>query len=235
MFGLDGMPGRTSFDLLFLSRHPELRRARPTNIESVRADASTPEAVAKFFDAFRFLCRDLGITLAVQVWNTDESMMNALALTETTPVTVLAPKETASADFISRSIQSGAEAASLVSTVCADGSWLPLFVVVTGCGGRLPLSTVEDEGNGKQRRVLMAAYLDESAEVQRRESPGVDGSLWEVYAAFVARVMRDKSPTECKLLLMDGCMVHLSVVGLTLLKFTRVLVLMISSHLSLIL
>lgn len=230
MFGPDGIPGRSFFDL-FLGRHPELRRVRPTAIESVRADASTPEAVAKFFAAFRFLCRDLGITRAAQVWNTDESMINAQALMETTPVTVLAPKVTTSLEFVFPSVQSGAEAASLVATVCADGTRLPLFVVVTGSGGRLPFA-VEDDGNGNQRRVPLAAYLDEGAEVHRREKPGFDVALWEVYAAFVARAMKDKCPTEWKVLLMDGCKVHASVVGLTLLKSAKVVVLMFPSHLS---
>lgn len=63
--------------------------------------------------------------------------------------------------------------------MCADGSRLPLFVVVTGIGGRLPFS-VEDEGNGKQRRVRLASYLDEGAEVHCREKHGFDGALWQV-------------------------------------------------------
>lgn len=92
MFGPESIPKPSFFDL-FLSRHPELLRERPTAIESVRADASTSEAVAQFFAAFRFRCRDLGNTRAAQVWNTDESMMNTQALMETTAVTVLAPKD----------------------------------------------------------------------------------------------------------------------------------------------
>lgn len=230
MFGPDGIPGRSFFDL-FLARHPDLCRARPTAIESVRADASTPEAAAKFFADFRFLCRDLGITRAAQVWNTDESMMNAEALMETAPMTVLAPKDTPTPEFVFPSVQSGAEAASLVATVCADGTRLPLLVVVTGSGGRLPFA-VEDDGNGGQRRVPLAAYLDDGAEVHRREKPGFDGALWQVYAAFVVRVMKDKCPSEWKVLPMDGCKVHASVVGLTLLKSAKVVVLMFPSHLS---
>jgi len=52
-----GMPGRSYFELL-LHRHPQLLRVRSVGIESVRAHALTPEAVAKFFAAYRSLCRE---------------------------------------------------------------------------------------------------------------------------------------------------------------------------------
>jgi len=229
-FGVGGFPGRSYFDL-FLGHHPQLRRVRPMGIESARADASTPEAVAKFFAAFRFLCRDFSITRAAQVWNTDESMMNAQELMETTPATVMAGAQTAVPEFVFPSVQSGAEAASLVATVCADGTRLPLFVVVAGSGGRLPYA-VEDGGNGSTRRVPLAAYLDEGAEVHRRGKPGFDGALWEVYAGFVARHMVGKCPGDWKVWLMDGCKLHASVVGLKVLHAVKVVVLMFPSHLS---
>ena len=120
-FGDGGFPGRSFFDL-FLKRHPQLRRVRPVGIESARADASTPEAVAKLFAAFRFLCRDFNITRSAQVWNTDESVMSAQALMETTPMTLVAGKGTTNPKFVFPSVQSGAETASLVATVCADGT-----------------------------------------------------------------------------------------------------------------
>jgi len=229
-FGDGGFPGRSFFDL-FLKKHPQLRRVRPVGIESARADASTPEAVAKFFAAFRFLCRDFNITRSAQVWNTDESMMNAQALMETTPMTVVAGKGTTNPDFVFPSVQSGAEAASLVATVCADGTRLPLFVIVAGSGGRLPYA-VQDDGNGKTRRVPLAAYLDEGAEVHRREKPGFDGDLWDVYASFAARGLAGKCPGQWKVLLMDGCKVHASVIGLRMLKASKVVVLMFPTHLS---
>jgi len=70
LLGLGGFPGRSYFHI-FLGRHPQLRRVRPMGIESSQADASTPEAVAKVFAAFRFLCLDFRNTRAAQVWNTD--------------------------------------------------------------------------------------------------------------------------------------------------------------------
>ena len=187
--------------------------------------------MAKCFSAYRFLCRDFNISQAAQVWNTDESMMNGQELMETTPVTVLADAQTTDPEFVFPSVQSGAEAASLVATVCADGTRLPLLFIVAGSGGRLPFA-VEDEGNGKKRRVPLAAYLDEGAEVHRREKPGFDAPLWQVYAAFAARHLQGKCPGEWKVLLMDGCKVHASVVGLKVLHAAKVVVLMFPSHLS---
>ena len=159
--------------------------------------------MAQFFSAYRFLCRDFNISQAAQVWITDESMMNGQELMETTPVMVLADAETTDPEFVFPSVQSGAEAASLVATVCADGTRVPLFVIVAGSGGRLPFA-VEDEGNGKKRRVPLAACLFEGAEVHRREKPCLDAPLWQVYAAFAARHLRGICPGESMVLLMDG-------------------------------
>ena len=129
--------------------------------------------------------------------------MNGQELMETTPVTVLVDAESTDPEFVLPSVQSGAEAASFVRTVCADGTRLSLFVIFAGSGGRLP-SAVEDEGRGKKHRVPLAACLDEGAEVHRREKPGLDAPLWQVYAAFAERHLQGKCPGYWKVLLMDG-------------------------------
>jgi len=159
MFGDGGWPGRTFFNL-FMGRHPQLHRVRPVALEGVRAEAATPEAVAKFFAAFRLLCREFGITRASQVWNTDESMMKAEELLEGAGSAVVTDDPSARAENVIPSVQNGAEAASLVATVCADGSRLPRFVVVAGSGGRLPFAGIVQDDRYKSRKPL-AGYLDE--------------------------------------------------------------------------
>lgn len=74
--------------------------------------------------------------------------------------------------------------------------------------------------------------MGEGAEVHRRENPGFDGDLWVEYARFLAKNLSSIQPTKWKLLLMDGCKVHLSAKGLALLKAAKVMVLMLPSHLS---
>jgi len=185
LFGRGGMPGQSYFKHI-LRCHPRLRRVKSVGIESVRAHASTPEASAKFLSAYRFLCRDFNIFRAAQVWKNDESMMSGKERMEKTPVTVLQDDETTDPKFVFPSVQSGAEAASFVATECADGTCLPLFVIFAKSGGRLPFA-VEDEGNGKKRRVPLAAYLHAGAEVHRSEKPGFDAPLWQLYAAFAAQ------------------------------------------------
>jgi len=63
LFGGEGMPGRT-FSRLFLRRHPQLRHEQPVALEGVRAETTTPEAVTKFFAAFRLVGREFPITRA---------------------------------------------------------------------------------------------------------------------------------------------------------------------------
>jgi len=141
MFGEGGVPGRT-FYYHFWGRHPQLRRVRPAALEGVRAEAAKPEAVAKFFADLHFVCREFGITRAAQVWNTDESMMNAEELMEGAGSAVVTDDPSARAEYVIPSVQRGSEAASLVATVCADGSRLPLFVVVSSSGGRFPFAGI---------------------------------------------------------------------------------------------
>ena len=230
LFGGDGMPGRT-FIRLFLGRHPQLRRVQPFALEGVRAEVATPEAVAKFIAAFRLVCREFSITRAEQVWNTDESMIKAEELMEGAGAAVVTDNPASRAEFVIPSVQNGAEAASLVATVCADGTGLPLFVVVAGSGGRLPFAEIENEDGSKSRKPL-AGYLDGGAEVHRREKPGFDVQLWDMYADFAARHMSKRCPGDWKVLLMDGCTMHASPVGLRVLKASKVVVLMFPSHLS---
>lgn len=79
----------------------------------------------------------------------------------------------------------GAEAARLVATVCADGSRLPLLVVVAGSGGRLPYAEIACE-DGTPRREPLTRFLDEGLEVYRRTTPELDMARWEVFAGFAA-------------------------------------------------
>jgi len=230
MFVEGGVPYRILFHQ-FLGRHPQLHRVRPAALEGVRAEAATPEAVAKFFAAFRLVCREFGITRAAQVWNTDESMMNAEELMEGAGSAVVTDDPSATAEYVIPSVQNGSEAASLEATVCADGSRLPLFVVVSGSGGRFPFAEIAQE-DGFTRRTPLAGYLDEGAEVHRREKPGFDGPLWEVFAGFAARHLGKRCLDEWKVLLMDGCRVHASPVGVHVLKASKVVILMFPSHLS---
>lgn len=93
---------------------------------------------------------------------------------------------------------------------------------------------VKAEG-GSTRRVPLSFYLDDGAEVDRREKPDFDGPLWELYARAAARNLKDKCQGEWKVLLMDGCKVHASAVGLNVLNEAKVVVLMFPLHLSQIL
>jgi len=170
LFGGEGMPGRT-FSRLFLRRHPQLRHEQPVALKGVRAETATPEAVAKFFAAFRLVGREFPITRAEQVWNTDESIIKAEELMEGAGAAVVTDNPASRAEYVIPSVQNGAEAASLVATVCADGTRLPLFVVVAGSGGRLPYVEIENKDGSNSRKPL-AGYLDGGADVHRREKSG---------------------------------------------------------------
>lgn len=229
-FGEDCVPKRGWFDC-FLRRHPELCLVKPQALENYRAVASSPEAVAKFFAAYESMRRKYNVTSARQVWNSDESMIKAADLLEQCAVKVLGPAGTKRADYVIPTVQKGAEAASVVPTVCADGTQLPIFVVVAGSGGRLPYVDIT-RPDGTTNRVPLASYLGEDAEVHRRDKPGFNTDLWGTYAAFVARQLGAREPSKWKILLMDGCKVHANVDGLRRLRAAKICVLFFPSHLT---
>ena len=227
----DVVPRKTWF-AAFLRRRPELRRVKAAGLDEARARAANPEAVAQYFAALTAVTRQYVIESAIQVYNTDESMINVADVLRGCGRHAYTTSPTRRrADFVTPVVQFGADAASFVACICADGTQLPLFSVVRGSGGRLP-SVQETRPNGTTNKVPLAFFLGEGAEVHRRENPGFDGDLWVEYSHFFAKHLGSTQPTKWKLLLMDGCKVHLSAKGLGLLKAAKVVVLMFPSHLS---
>jgi len=230
-FGDDIVP-RKGWFVGFLLRRPELRRVKAAGLEEARARAATPEAVAKYFAALTALTRQYNITSASQVFNTEESMINVADVLRGCGKHAYTTSPTRRrVDFVTPMVQSGADAASLVACICADGTHLPLLSVVRRSGGRLPYAQ-QTRPDGTTTKVPLALYFGVGAEVHRRENPGFDGDLWLEYARFLAKHLGSTQPTKWKLLLMDGCKVHLSANGLAILKAAKVVVLMFPSHLS---
>ena len=166
------------------------------------------------------------------MFNTDESMNNVADVLRGCCKHAYTTSPTRRrVDFVTLVVQSGADAASLVACICADGTRLPLFSVVRASGGLLPYAQ-ETSPDGTTTKVPLASYFGVGAEVHRRENPEFDGDLWLEYARFLAKHLGSTQPTKWKLLLMDGCKVDLSAKGLAILKAAKVVVLMLPSHLS---
>jgi len=122
----------------FLLRRPELRRVKAARLEEARARAATPEAVAKYGAALTAVTRQYNITSASQVFNTDESIINEADVLRGCGNHAYTTSPTRrQVDFVTPVVQSGADAASVVACICADGTRLSLFSVVRGSGGRL--------------------------------------------------------------------------------------------------
>lgn len=110
----------------------------------VMAVASTPQAVAKSFGPMRLLAREIDITSAAQHCNTDMSMMIAEELMANAKVKVIAHKDERRREVFIPSVKSWAEAASLVRTMCANGTRLRHLVDVGGSGGRSPFAFFDE-------------------------------------------------------------------------------------------
>jgi len=229
-FGDDVVPGTWFAALLRLQ--PALRRVKAAGLDRACARAATPEAFAKYFAALSAVTRQYDIESASQFYNTDDSMIKVADVLRGCGRHAYTTSPTRRrADFVSPVMHSGADAASLVACICADGTRLPLFSVVRGSGGRLPF-VQETRPNGTTTKVPLGPFVGEGAEDHRRENPGFDGDLWIEYTRLLAKHLGSTQPTKWRLMLIDGCKVHLSAKRLGLLKAANMVVLMLPSLLS---
>lgn len=88
--------------------------------------------------------------------------------------------------------------------MCADGTQIPNFVLVSRSGGRLPHAENENE-DGLNNLKPLVRYLDGGAEVQPRGKPRIVVALWEARAGLAARQVGTRCAGECKVLLLNGC------------------------------
>lgn len=137
---------------------PELRRVKAAGLDDARARAATPEAVAKYFVALTAVMRQWNITSASQIFNTDESMINAAYVLRGCAKQAYTTSPTRRrVDFVTPVLQSEANAASLVACIGADGTRLPLVSVVRGSRGRLPY-VQETRPDGTSTKVPLAFF-----------------------------------------------------------------------------
>jgi len=179
------MPGRSYYDLLFC-RHPQLRPGEARGYCERTSGCISSRSCGRFFAAYRLLCDDFNISRAVQVRNTDDSMM-------------MIPCAKLRRGGLCRDRVRQRQPPAAVCDRRQERRARPLR------GGGW--------GNGKTRRVPLDVCLDDDDEVQRREKPGCNNLLWHMYAVFAARHLQRKVPAEWKVLLVGGCKVHASAVG----------------------
>jgi len=106
----------------------------------------------------------------------------------------------------------------------------PRFLVVAGsASGHAYVQVTED---GKERKVALASRLNDSAVVVRRDPPGFDRGVFDVWAQQFAAFAKSYYPEENKLLALDGAKVHLSAFGFLALVRAKVHVIAEPSTLS---
>lgn len=165
------------------------------------------------------VCREFGITPATPVWNSDESGLHANEPTAGEGGAVWSHDPKSRAPYVIAIVENVAESGSLVATIFADASPLPLFVINAGSGRRLQFAEIECDGS--RRRRPLAGYQDDGAQGHRREKPSFHEALWDVIVGFVARSLFKRCAAYLRVLLMDGFKFHALPVGLRMLKAAR--------------
>ena len=101
-------PGK-SFLPSFVGRWPELRLYRVGTLEMSRAINSRPEVVARWFAALSLLYRHERNTVGRQIWNMDETAVNARDIILHARETIIGGKELRKPEVVVPDTGSGAE------------------------------------------------------------------------------------------------------------------------------
>ena len=121
----NGTPGK-DWLLGFEKRHPELSKRSPELLTLARAKSMNPESVNAFFDMFEEMTAKYGITDAEQLWNCDETGLNA----DHRSKRVYAKK--GSRDVYAQSAGAGKTYYSVLFCGSASGQMMPPFILYKG-------------------------------------------------------------------------------------------------------
>ena len=217
LFGGTLEPGR-SWVNLFLSRHPELRKYRFGTLEEGRARNGRPDVVASWFSILTLLYRDYRVNSPWQVWNMDETLVQARKSATSGREGILEGVGMVKPEVIMPDFASGAGACTAAFCVSAAGVVAPHFIVFDGQTPG-PAYLLETRADGSRKEQALSSYLNDGAVVWRHSPPGLDKAVFDVWASTFAKFARSYFPDEDNILSLDGAKVHLSTTGLlTLLK-----------------
>jgi len=124
-------PGR-SWVRVFLGRDPELRKYRVGNLEEGRGRNSRPDVVASWYALLTLIFRDYNIVSPQQVWNMDETHINACTSALTGRSEIFGGVGMTKPEVILPPSASGAGACTAAFCVSSAGVVAPHFIVVDG-------------------------------------------------------------------------------------------------------
>jgi len=201
----------------FMRRWPGLREYRVGTLEQCRAGNARPDVVALWYAGLRVLFRDPKINHAHQLWNMDEAHVKAREVLQEARSTIIGPAGLRKPEVIMAAIGSKAAACTAACTVSPAGIVARHFVLVSGsASGHAYVKVADDKG---EKKVVLASWLNDSAMVVRRDPPGFDKQIFDVWADLIAGFLSNIYSKDNELVLVDGAKVHFSVPGiLTLMK-----------------
>ena len=197
----------------FLSRHPELRKYRVGTLEEGRARNGRLDVVASWFSILTLLYRDYRMTSPRQVWNMDETHVQARTSAMRGREGTLGGVGMVKPEDILPAFASGAGACTAAFCVSAAGVVATHFIIVDGqTPGHAYVS--ETKADGSRTEQALSSYLSDGAVVWRRSPPGFYKAVFDVWASTFAKFARSYFPDEDKLLSLDDAKAHLSTMGL---------------------
>jgi len=154
----------------FLSRHHELRKYRVGTLEEGSARNGRLDVVASWFSILTLMYRDYRMTSPRQVWNMDETHVQARTSAMRGREGTLGGVGMVKPEDILPAFSSGAGACTAAFCVSAAGVVATHFIVVDGqTPGHAYVS--ETKADGSRTELALPSYLSEGAVVWRRSPP----------------------------------------------------------------
>ena len=205
----DGRPGR-QWMVGFRRRHPAVAKVTGRPLSGVRAAATSPETMARMMALLKQVREEKGIK-PCNIFNADECGINAQELLASRRKKYLAPTGTASASVLVPGVASDAESLTFLPVIAADGTHLPPTLVFKGTPGHVKRRRPKTGDNGAASWQFLTDVAPPGAHTIFKTPPGMDKDMWTQWCIrYAAEVFSTTRPCEPKMLIIDGCRVHIA-------------------------
>ena len=205
----DGRPGK-KWMRGFMRRHPQLSKVTGRSLDAVRAAATNPENIARLFALIKIIREEKNI-LPRNVFNCDECGIDTKELLtnkQTRYMTANGGRHSRT-DRLVPGVAADAQSMTFLPLISADGVALPPTFVVRGTDGHVKKRRPAGQPTGAWE--YLTKYAPPDSMIMFRTPAGLDRKAWTAWCRFVAtKVFATLRPEEPKLLIIDGCPVHIS-------------------------
>jgi len=202
----DGRPGK-KWVRGFMQRHPQLSKVKGRSLDAVRAAATNPENIARLFALIKIIREEKNI-LPRNVFNCDECGIDTKELKTNKQTRYMNANDGrhSRTDRLVPGVAADDQSMTSLPLISADSVALPPTFVVRGTDGHVKKRRPAGQPTGAWE--YLTKYAPPDSMIMFRTPAGLDR---KACCRFVAtKVFATLRPDEPKMLIIDGCPVHIS-------------------------